>query len=110
MNEGLSNEILPIKMFRKFVRLQRAYLLAYKDGLDIVQSEAWIKQHKSHRGYAEQMVAKLEQLYFPLGHNVDESVPALENIVENRPEVENALEIDDENDTMYRHGIRSSKR
>ena len=57
------------------------------------------KQHKSHRGYAEQMDAKLEQLYFPLGRNVDESVPALDDIVENRPEVENEVEIDDNNDT-----------
>ena len=60
-------------MIRKFVRLQRAYLLACKDNLDIVESEAWIKQHKSHRGYAAQMDAKLENLYFPLGRNVQET-------------------------------------
>ena len=73
MDEGLSLDILPLKMIRKFVRLQRAYLLAYKDNLDIVESEAWIKQHKSHRGYAAQMDAKLENLYFPLGRNVQET-------------------------------------
>ena len=60
-------------MIRKFVRLQRAYLLAYEKGLDLVQSEQWIKKRESHRGYAENMDALLEQLYYPFGRDNTEN-------------------------------------
>jgi transposase len=69
MSEGLSPDVLPIAMIRKFVRLQRAYILAYKKKLNIIQGTAWIKQRKSHRGYAAQMDEALEKLYYPLGRN-----------------------------------------
>ena len=74
MNEGLSEDILPLKLIRKYVRLTTAYLIAYKGGLDLIQSEAWITKHRSHRGYAEKMDAKLDELYFPLGRNYIETL------------------------------------
>jgi len=47
--------------------LTRAYLIAYRQGLDIVQADRWIKKHRSHRGISAQMDTALEALYFPLG-------------------------------------------
>ena len=42
-------------IIRKYIRLKRAYLLAYDKGLDIVAAEEWLKQRRSHRGYSGQM-------------------------------------------------------
>ena len=47
-------------IIRKYIRLKRAYLLAYDKGLDIVAAEEWLKQRRSHWGYSGQMGGVLE--------------------------------------------------
>ena len=73
MNEGLIHpdaddmKNLTACTIRKYIRLARAYLLAYDKGLDIVAAEEWLKHRRSHRGYSGQMDDVLEKLYFPCG-------------------------------------------
>lgn len=65
MKEGLSEDILPLSLIRKYFRLCMAYLIAYKQGHDVVQAESWLKKHRAHRSYSEKMDAILYALYFP---------------------------------------------
>ena len=47
-------------IIRKYIRLTRAYLLAYDKGLDIVAAEEWLKQRRYHRSYSGHMGDVLE--------------------------------------------------
>jgi hypothetical protein len=40
---------------------------SYDQGLDIVEADAWIRKHRSHRGVSKEMDTQLEALYFPNG-------------------------------------------
>jgi hypothetical protein len=66
MREGLSIENLPISLIRKYVRLSMAYCIAYDNGLDIVQAEDHIRQHRSHRRAGKTMDSILNELYYPI--------------------------------------------
>jgi hypothetical protein len=79
MREGLSypdddgiamTNNLSLAIVRKYVRLTWAYILAYNEGHDLLSADEWLKQRRSHRGYAPTMDDKLEALYFPLGRRV----------------------------------------
>ena len=65
---------------RKYIRLTRAYLLAYDKGLDIVAAEEWLKQRRSHRRYSGQMDDVLDKLYFPCGRSGEASDVEVDNI------------------------------
>ena len=86
MNEGLSYpdnddmKNLTACTIRKYIRLTRAYLLAYDKGLDIVAAEEWLKQRRSHRGYSEQIDDALEKLCFPCGGSGEASDVEVDNI------------------------------
>ena len=88
MNEGLSYpnnddmKNLTACTIRKYIRLTRAYLLAYDKGLDIVAAEEWLKRRLtvSHRGYSGQMDDVLEKLYFPCGRSGEASDVEVDNI------------------------------
>jgi hypothetical protein len=67
MNEGLSEEILPLWLLRKYIRLITAYYIAYGEGKDVVTADSWIRKHRAHQGFAQKMDVRLEQLYFPNG-------------------------------------------
>jgi len=67
MNEGLDETNLPLILIRKYCRLLGAYYQAYIAGMDVVQADSWIRQHRSHRGFAAQMDDRLEKIYFPNG-------------------------------------------
>ena len=77
-------------IIRKYIRLTRAYLLAYDKGLDIVAAEEWLKQRRSHRGYSGQMGDVLEKLYFPCGRSGEASDVEVDNI-ENYGDVVEAM-------------------
>ena len=64
MKKGLSEENLPLSLIRKYCRLLTAYYIAYIEGKDIIEADAWIRKHRSHRGHSELMDKRLEQLYF----------------------------------------------
>jgi len=66
-NSGLSEDNLPLSLIRKYCRLLAAYYIAYNEGKDIIQADAWIRKHRSHRGHSELMDNRLEQLYYPYG-------------------------------------------
>lgn len=70
---GLSQDHLSLCTIRKYCRLITCYYEAYAMGHDIVTAEAWIKKHRTHRGYAKEMDAKLESIYFPLGRPTESS-------------------------------------
>ena len=74
----------------KYIRLVRAYLLAYDKGLDIVAAEEWLKQRRSHKGYSGQMGDVLEKLYFPCGRSGEASDVEVDNI-ENYGDVVEAM-------------------
>ena len=59
MEQGLSEENLPLWLIRKYLRLVRSYLIAYEEGLDIVQAEQWIRKHRSHRAHSKKMDAQI---------------------------------------------------
>jgi putative sterol carrier protein len=67
MKAGLSEDNLPLSLIRKYCRLLTAYYIAYNEGKDIIQADAWIRKHRSHRGHSELMDNRLEQLYYPYG-------------------------------------------
>ena len=96
MNEGLSYpnnddmKNLTACTIRKYIRLTRAYLLAYDKGLDIVAAKEWLKQRRSHRGYIGQMDDVLEKLYFPCGRSGEASDVEVDNI-ENYGDVVEAM-------------------
>lgn len=66
MREGLDPNInLPLSMIRRFIRLSFAYLIAYDKGLDVLQTEAWLRKQRKHRSYDEKIDDVLNALYFP---------------------------------------------
>jgi len=67
MKTGLSEDNLPLSLIRKYCRLLTAYYIAYNESKDIIQADAWIRKHRSHRGHSEMMDNRLEQLYYPYG-------------------------------------------
>jgi hypothetical protein len=69
MIHALSIANLPCGLIRKYIRLVSAYYIAYQEGKDIIQAEAWIRKHRTHRSCSAQMDVKLEALYFPLGRD-----------------------------------------
>lgn len=81
MKDGLSEPNLPIATIRRYCRVVSCYYTAYGDGMDIVTAQKWMQQHRSHRGYAKVMDARLEAIYHPLGRpsqnedSVETSVP-----------------------------------
>ena len=97
MNQGLSEENLPLSLIRKYIRLVSAYYIAYNDGKDLMQADEWIRKHRSHRGFSEKMDSRLENLYFLLGRY--DSFVELENSVDpfaNEIELETVPDADDE--------------
>jgi len=72
MKKGLSEENLPLSLIRKYCRLLTAYYIAYIEGKDIIEADAWIRKHRSHRGHSELMDKRLEQLYFPNGREEED--------------------------------------
>lgn len=90
MEEGISQENLPLKLIRKYIRLCSAYLLAYEQGHDIVTANAYIK--KTHRSHSRTIDAALDALHFPL--------EAVEDYNENDDEnFENFNQVDELDDT-----------
>jgi transposase len=67
MDYGLSTSNMSLALIRRYIRLVTAYNIAYEEGKDIIQAEAWIRKHRTHRGCSAKMDAMLESLYFPLG-------------------------------------------
>lgn len=67
MNQGLTCDMksLTVCTIRRYVRLARAYLLAYEKGLDIVAAEEQLKKHLFRRGSRQQIDSVLEKLYLP---------------------------------------------
>jgi len=80
MNEGLAETNLSLSLIRKYCRLLSAYYYAYHDDKNVVQADEWIRKHRTHRGFAPKMDARLEKLYFPNGR-YDE----VEDVVHNMP-------------------------
>ena len=69
-----------------------AYLLAYKNGLDIIKADAWVKKHRSHLGVSSAMDAALESLYFPFGRDaVSAAAPDQEG--DNEPMMDDIADI-----------------
>ena len=97
MEIGLSEENLPLSMIRKFIRLADAYIIAYDKDMDIVQADAWIRKHRSHRSYSSKMDEDLEKLYYPLGR--EESLQHYEcdndDSIEEESEEDNSFNEDD---------------
>lgn len=65
MKEGLAEGIMPLTMIRRFIRLSYAYLIGYERGLDVLQTQTWLKKQRKHRSYSEKIDAALSALYFP---------------------------------------------
>ena len=53
---------LSLALARKYVRIVTAYYLALRSGKSIVQADAWIRKHRSHRSSSDKMDAELELL------------------------------------------------
>ena len=49
-NDDMKN--LTACTIEKYIRLTRAYLLAYDKGFDTEAAEDWSEQHRSHWGYS----------------------------------------------------------
>ena len=73
MKTGLSEDNLPLSLTRKYCRL----FTAYNEGKDIIQADAWMRKHRSHRGHSVLMDNRLEQLYYPYGR--EEEVIDIDN-------------------------------
>lgn len=67
MEDGLSSPNLSIATIRRYCRVVSCYYAAYSSGMDIVSAQKWMQQHRSHRGYAKLMDARLEAIYHPMG-------------------------------------------
>jgi len=52
--------------------LLTAYYIGYIEGKDIIEADAWIRKHRSHRGNSELMDKRLEQLYFLNGREEED--------------------------------------
>ena len=72
MKRGLSEDNLPLRLIRKYCRLLTAYYIAYNEDKDIIEADAWIRKHRSHRGHSVLMDNRLEQLYFPYGREEED--------------------------------------
>jgi hypothetical protein len=77
MKTGLSEDNLPLSLTRKLCRLFTAYYIAYNEGKDIIQADAWIRKHRSHRGHSVLMDNRPEQSYYPYGR--EEEVIDIDN-------------------------------
>ena len=60
----LSSTVNPLCLQRRIVRCAGSYLIAYDQGLDIVEADAWIRKHRSHRGVSKEMDAQLNRFIF----------------------------------------------
>lgn len=80
---GLSTANLSLSTIRKYCRFVYCYYEAYAQGMDIVTAEKWLRQRRSHRGYAPTMDARLEGIYFPMGRTTAET--AIPEPVEESP-------------------------
>jgi hypothetical protein len=67
MKLGLEPNNLPLSVIRRLARGTIAYLIAYKNGHDIVLAEEWVRQQRKHRSHSDRMDQELENLYFPYG-------------------------------------------
>ena len=85
MDKGLSPAILPISLIRKYFRLTWAYLIAYENGLDMIEAEKLTKTYRSHRAYNPTLDEKLDALYKPL---------EIKKIHENQDQVRNKSEVE----------------
>lgn len=70
MVEGLGSVNLPLNLVRKYIRTTLCYLIAYRNGHDIVTATTVIKKYKSHRAYNKStdmstvtIFGDLQQLY-----------------------------------------------
>jgi hypothetical protein len=93
---------LPLAMIRRFARGTVAYMIAYKNGLDIISADAWVKKHRQHRGVSIAMDKELDALYFPQGNAIQ---PSLEN-----GDGENRVDIDRDVVDAARDGIEAPYR
>ena len=91
MIEGLGLENLPLCLIRKFCRLQRAYIVAYEQKMDLVTAEKWIKQRRSHRLHLHTMDDALDRIYFP--QQTTDLITEMEESVDHQQE-------DDPEDTL----------
>ncbi len=64
MEEGIEENNLPLGMIRKLIRLTYGYIIGYKRGMDMIESDSWLKQYRSHRHYNKIMDKEMEQIYF----------------------------------------------
>jgi hypothetical protein len=101
MLEARSLDNIPLAMIRRFARGTFAYLYAYRNKLDIIKADAWVKKHRTHRGHRDQMDKELEKLYYPNGREnhevlVPEEGENREDIRDDRDDIEIALEMPDE--------------
>ena len=79
-----------------------AYLLAYKNGLDIIKADAWVKKHRSHRGVSSAMDAALESLHFPFGRDaVSAAAPDQEG--DNEPMMDDVADAVHATDIIQNH-------
>lgn len=53
MKEGM--ERIPVSTARRYFQRVWAYFEAYRNGHPLIEAEAWVKQRRSHRGYAKTM-------------------------------------------------------
>ena len=109
LEEGLNPPNLSLALIRKFCRLQEAYLLAYKNGDDIVKAEKWIKTRRCHRSHLPMMDDALDLLYFPQYYRDDGSrVEQAENLViedVNHPSSDETEDIEPEDVLMTGSGV-----
>ena len=61
MHEALTDKVIPLELSRKYMRLVQAYQIAYKYGMNIVQTEKWLKSHRAHRSHSNNMDEEIEQ-------------------------------------------------
>jgi transposase len=103
MTEGLAEGNLPVALVRKYIRLVTAYYMAYRDNMDIVEADKWIRKHRSHRGHSNKMDSGLEQLYFPLGRLHVDQIPEEEEAVPAVEDRDRDHECEDDWDNLVEH-------
>jgi hypothetical protein len=101
MAQGLSSENLPLSTIRKYCRFVHCYYEAYELGLDIVRAEKWLRQRRSHRGYAPNMDSRLEAIYFPTGRSIDEPFEQGNNISFTISEAEESEVLEESVDALF---------
>ena len=57
---AMGTQNLPLAMIRRFARTSFAYLIAYRNGKDIITAHEWI-EHRADRSHSERMDASIDQ-------------------------------------------------